>query len=98
MVRRTRDARPSWPWLGDEPVSGNYYPVTTAASLNDTRLQLTVLPDRAQGCSSLDDGQLEFMVHRRLLADDGKGVNEPLNETDGITPYARHCVSLPRVK
>ena len=39
------------------------------------------------GCTSLADGELELMVHRRLLSDDGKGVGEALNETDGITPY-----------
>lgn len=44
--------------------------------------------DRAQGGSSLRDGQLELMVHRRTLADDNAGVNEPLDETDqGISPY-----------
>ena len=31
--------------------------------------------------ASLKDGSLEFMVHRRLQADDNRGVQEPLNET-----------------
>ena len=32
--------------------------------------------------------QIELMVHRRLLQDDGLGVMEPLNETDaGCSPY-----------
>ena len=37
--------------------------------------------DRAQGGASLNDGQLELMVHRRVLYDDGFGVQEALNET-----------------
>jgi hypothetical protein len=35
----------------------------------------------SQGGASLADGELEFMVHRRVLADDSRGVQEPLNET-----------------
>jgi hypothetical protein len=40
-----------------------------------------VLTDRSQGGSSLANGQIELMVHRRLLFDDSLGVGEPLNET-----------------
>ncbi|CAM9315202.1 unnamed protein product [Ectocarpus sp. 4 AP-2014] len=46
-------------------------------------MQLSVLTDRAQGVSSLADGELELMAHRRLLTDDQRGVGEALNETTG---------------
>ncbi|CAN0331412.1 unnamed protein product [Ectocarpus fasciculatus] len=45
--------------------------------------QLSVLTDRAQGVSSLADGELELMAHRRLLTEDQRGVGEALNETTG---------------
>lgn len=45
--------------------------------------QLSVLTDRAQGCSSLADGELELMAHRRILTEDQRGVGEALNETTG---------------
>jgi hypothetical protein len=66
--------------------------VTTAGSAASSaqassHLHLSLLPDRPQGCSSLMDGALECVVHRRLLFDDGKGVAEPLNETAFISPY-----------
>ena len=38
--------------------------------------------DRTQGGSSIHSGELEIMIHRRLLADDWRGVGEPLNETE----------------
>ena len=38
------------------------------------------MTDRSLGGSSLKDGSLEFMVHRRLLHDDSRGVGEALNE------------------
>ena len=44
-------------------------------------LTLSVNTDRSQGGSSMADGSLELMVHRRLQHDDGRGVGEPLNET-----------------
>ena len=91
---RLKNYRPTWDLRNgngeSEPVSGNYYPITAGAYIKDTKkgMQLTVLTDRAQGGASLASGQLEFMVHRRLLADDSRGVGEALNETvGGMDPY-----------
>ncbi|XP_063233743.1 lysosomal alpha-mannosidase-like isoform X2 [Bacillus rossius redtenbacheri] len=85
---RRRNHRPTWSVQLEEPVSGNYYPVTSVIALQDegAGLRLAVLTDRAQGGSSLRDGQLELMVHRRLFHDDGFGVGEELNEMDFDQP------------
>ncbi|CAN6472467.1 unnamed protein product [Victoria cruziana] len=47
----------------------------------DNNLEMSVLVDRATGGSSIADGEMELMLHRRLLHDDSRGVGEPLNET-----------------
>jgi len=84
---RKRNYRPTWPLEVNEPVAGNYYPINAATYIKDTNKQLSILNDRSQGGGSINDGQIEIMIHRRLLVDDARGVGEPLNETDGITPY-----------
>ena len=43
---------------------------------------MTVMNDRAQGGSVIEDGTIELMQNRRLTKDDGRGVGEPLNEID----------------
>lgn len=50
-------------------------------SLDDGVNELAVLTDVSQAGASLADGELEFMVHRRVQDDDSRGVQEPLNET-----------------
>ena len=91
---RLKNYRPTWDLRNgngeSEPVGGNYYPITAGAYIKDDQkgLQLSILTDRAQGGASLASGQMEFMVHRRLLADDSRGVAEALNETvGGMDPY-----------
>lgn len=67
--------------LLQEPVSSNYYPVTQFIGISDERHELSVVVDAAQGGTSLRAGEVELMVHRRVLHDDFRGVEEPLNET-----------------
>jgi hypothetical protein len=90
FLERRRDYRPSWPLKVFEPVAGNVYPVNAAVYIEDQKqgTSLSVVVDRALGGASLTDGSLDLMVQRRIIADDDRGVSEPLNETvgGGITP------------
>lgn len=63
MLKRVRNYRPTWNLLLLEEVAGNYYPVTSKISIKDHEgLEMAVLTDRAQGGSSLRDGEIELMV------------------------------------
>ncbi|XP_027764768.1 lysosomal alpha-mannosidase [Empidonax traillii] len=92
ILERRRDYRPTWNLSQTEPVAGNYYPVNTRIFIQDEKLQLSVLTDRSQGGSSIQDGALELMVHRRLLHDDERGVGEALDEP--LVVRGRHLVLL----
>ncbi|KAK4477288.1 hypothetical protein RD792_016502 [Penstemon davidsonii] len=81
FIRRVRDYRTDWDLKVNEPAAGNYYPINLGIYIKDDKKELSLLVDRAVGGSSLVDGQIELMLHRRLLRDDGKGVGEALNET-----------------
>ncbi|XP_034247480.1 lysosomal alpha-mannosidase-like isoform X3 [Thrips palmi] len=97
MLKRQRNFRPTWKVMISEPVAGNYYPVTSKISVRDPvkKQSVAVIVDRAQGGSSLQDGEMELMVHRRLLHDDAFGVDEALNEEafgTGLVARGTHYV------
>lgn len=105
MQPRVRDERPTWTLNAThDGVAANYYPLTTAAEISEAgRGTLSVIVDRAQGGSSLQSGQLEVVLHRRVLHDDWRGVGEPLNETacgcrhcscDGLIARGTHILTL----
>ncbi|XP_067877358.1 lysosomal alpha-mannosidase [Heterodontus francisci] len=101
ILTRRRDYRPTWQLQQTEPVAGNYYPVNSRIYMKDGKVQLTVLTDRSQGGSSVKDGSLELMVHRRLLYDDNRGVGEALSEPgydgNGLIVRGKHLVFLDTV-
>jgi len=43
---------------------------------------MTIMTDRSQGGSCLSSSNCELMIQRRILHDDNRGVDEPLNEVD----------------
>ncbi|XP_026462046.1 lysosomal alpha-mannosidase-like isoform X2 [Ctenocephalides felis] len=100
-LHRKLNHRDTWNVSIVEKEAGNYYPITSLLRLtgmapnSGNGVSLAVIPDRAQGGSSLADGQLELMVHRRLFRDDAFGVGEALNETaygQGLVARGTHYV------
>lgn len=98
MQERKRNYRPTWKLNITEPVAGNYYPVNSRMYIKDSTKQLTVLTDRSLGGSSMKDGSMEIMLHRRLLVDDHRGVGEPLDEKGvsgkGLIVRGKLCLTL----
>jgi hypothetical protein len=75
--KRVIDYRPSWNYTVFEPVAGNFYPVNAFLRLQDSASadrMVTVISDRSQGGTVLRQGEIELMIHRRLLVDDSRGV------------------------
>ncbi|UJR26764.1 hypothetical protein I4U23_008079 [Adineta vaga] len=93
VLERTRDYRPTWNYTVVETVAGNYYPVNSRIWIKEQDRQFTILTDRSEGGSSIHDGSVELMVHRRILYDDSLGVGEALNESafgQGLVVRGKH--------
>ncbi|CAM0877275.1 unnamed protein product [Alopecurus aequalis] len=80
FIKRVRNYRSDWKLEVHQPIAGNYYPVNLGIYVEDGSKELSVLVDRSVGGSSIKDGQIELMLHRRLVNDDGRGVAEELDE------------------
>lgn len=96
MQQRMLNYRPTWNFSSFEQVSSNYYPVNSGIAIVDekSKLQMTILNDRSQGGSVVQEGRIELMQNRRLFKDDDRGVDEPLDEVDqygnGISVPAKY--------
>ena len=104
-----RACTPSLPLVDVQPLSVltcSQVSALIAVTDDAAKAELAVLVDRAMGGSSLSSGDIELMLHRRVLEDDRRGVSEPLNETmcgctacdcAGLTLKGRHYVVLDTV-
>ncbi|KAJ1253946.1 hypothetical protein BS78_K147300 [Paspalum vaginatum] len=104
FLKRIRNYREDWDLQVTQPVAGNYYPVNLGVYIADGKYELSVLVDRAVGASSIQDGQLEIMLHRRILKDDSRGVVGPLDEVvcvdqdcQGLTARGTYYVNVEKL-
>lgn len=92
--KRVVDYMPTWNLTVQQPVAGNYYPLNSHIKIIDSSKVASVLVDRARGGAVIKNGVFELMLHRRTIEDDGRGVDEPLNETEsngkGLTQLVRN--------
>lgn len=103
MKRTVNEGGSSYPRMNiDEVVAQNFYPVSSFAFINDDSNMFCVLTDtpEAAGSTSITQPELQFLLHRRLVVDDYRGVDEALNETmcgcryDHQQPEACRCKGL----
>ncbi|RZC32449.1 lysosomal alpha-mannosidase [Asbolus verrucosus] len=95
MLKRVRNFRPDYNYTNEQPISGNYYPVTSKIVIKDEEqgLELAILNDRAQGGSSIEDGQVELMIHRAIRHNDQFGLDEQ-EYGHGIVVRGKHYLVL----
>ncbi|XP_055353589.1 alpha-mannosidase 2x-like [Paramacrobiotus metropolitanus] len=73
----------------DLPTQANYYPATSMAFMHDKKSRLTIHLARAHGVGSQDVGQMEVMFDRILTQDDGRGLQEALNDYHSVHTHLR---------
>lgn len=96
LQQRVRNFRFNYPYQVYEPIASNFFPCNAFATINATTNQsanaaynMGIVMDRSRAVGSLHNGELEMLIHRRLLYDDGRGVGEPLDARTRVLSTSR---------
>ncbi|XP_053622744.1 lysosomal alpha-mannosidase-like [Plodia interpunctella] len=98
-VKRIRNRRYTYEPMSPDHLAGNIYPVTSKIYIEDElkNIRFSVFNDRAQGGTSLADGEIDLFLHRRILTDDTRRGILILNETEhgqGVIVRGKHYIYL----
>jgi hypothetical protein len=93
MQQRVRNSRPNYPYTVTEPIASNFFPCNAFAFMNSSNASIAknvaVMGDRSRATASINDGELQFLVQRRLIFDDSRGVAEALDEHTRVLSTSR---------
>ncbi|KAF3854632.1 hypothetical protein F7725_022687 [Dissostichus mawsoni] len=67
------------------PLQANFYPMPSQAYIQDSNNRLTLHTAQALGVTSLESGQLEVIMDRRLMQDDNRGLGQGLKDNKKTT-------------
>lgn len=62
------------------PLQANFYPMPSQAYIQDSHYRLTLHTAQSLGVTSLENGQLEVILDRRLMQDDNRGLGQGLKD------------------
>ncbi|XP_056022821.1 alpha-mannosidase 2-like [Ostrea edulis] len=66
--------------LAKRHIQGNFFPMTTMASVESDTSRLTLLTSSSRGVASLEPGWLEVGLDRRMVQDDWRGLGEGIKD------------------
>ncbi len=76
------------------PLQANYYPMPSMAYLQDDDSRMTLIGRQPVGVASLQSGQLEVILERRLMQDDNRGLFQGV--TDNMVTHNSFALLLER--
>ncbi|KAM9854980.1 alpha-mannosidase 2x [Aulostomus maculatus] len=71
------------------PLQANFYPMPSQAYIQDSHHRLTLHTAQSLGVSSLESGQLEVILDRRLMQDDNRGLGQGLKDNKKTANHFR---------
>lgn len=105
MQKRVLNYRPTWDLqknyaLSNENVTANFFPINSAMYMKATnsKRSFLVMNDKSQAGSALVPGGFQFLMNRRIPADDWRGMGEWVDEKGddgfGIRVSSTYFLSL----